>query len=544
MLNVSCMLGLVMLFQDPQAADATDELMAADRAFCEETIQRGVDGWLAWFADDAVIFPAQGTPIRGSNALSTYYRERSFPPPGFRWQPERAAITAARDLGWTLGSWTMGEPVTQRGTYLTIWRRQDGGGWKVAADCGGDAHVRTRLPHGVTPQTQLTWNSVFEGRSQADELRWQAGTLDGVSSTGRFLTVWRRDEDRWKVEIEIGGLETTPPRVEPWPEANARFEHHPRWLGADDAYSVRLGEERILWLFADTFLGKGDVRTRGGSRMIRNSLAIQRGRNPVTARFTFHWATRDGEPHSFFDRPGDTWFWPGDGERVGDALVVFLMEVRSSTEGLGFAVVGARAVRIANPDDEPDAWDVAWLDVPTNDRRIIVGAASVFEYEQFVYACSPQEGGAHDAYLVRWPRAAFTRGDLSNMTWWGGPQGFVPATQGNDPVPIFTGAQTEFTMHHDVDRRRFVVVQTQGFGGTTIGVREAPRPEGPWSACTTIYRPPESDREGTLVYAAKAHPELEGDGLVLTYVANHTNFATVVNDPSLYFPRFLRVRDK
>ena len=42
--------------------------------------------------------------------------------------------------------------------------------------------------------------------------------------------------------------------AEPWPEADALFRSDPRWLGADDAYSVDLGGRRVLWLFADTFV--------------------------------------------------------------------------------------------------------------------------------------------------------------------------------------------------------------------------------------------------------------------------------------------------
>ena len=79
-----------------------------------------------------------------------------------------------------------------------------------------------------------------------------------------------------------------------------------------------------------------------------------------------------------------------------------------------------------------------------------------------------------------------------------------------------------------------------GFGQTSIGLRRAPRLTGPFDAPTAIARPDESARDGVLVYAAKAHASLvTPDGAVLiTYATNHRDFATLVADQSLYYPRF------
>jgi hypothetical protein len=59
----------------------------------------------------------------------------------------------------------------------------------------------------------------------------------------------------------------------------------------------------------------------------------------------------------------------------------------------------------------------------------------------------------------------------------------------------------------------------------------------------SVWRPPESKREGALIYAAKAHPELDADGaLAVTYISSSFDGATVVADESLYYPRFIRLR--
>ena len=48
-------------------------------------------------------------------------------------------------------------------------------------------------------------------------------------------------------------------------------------------------------------------------------------------------------------------------------------------------------------------------------------------------------------------------------------------------------------------------------------------------------------KAGAFVYAGKAHPELTGAPLVATYASNAFDFATVVADMSLYYPRFVRL---
>ena len=75
---------------------------------------------------------------------------------------------------------------------------------------------------------------------------------------------------------------------------------------------------------------------------------------------------------------------------------------------------------------------------------------------------------------------------------------------------------------------------------TRIGVRTATAAIGPWSPACAAFTPPESGEPDVLVYAAKAHPELAGGSLVITYATNGT-LAQVATSPSLYYPRFVRV---
>lgn len=116
----------------------------------------------------------------------------------------------------------------------------------------------------------------------------------------------------------------------------------------------------------------------------------------------------------------------------------------------------------------------------------------------------------------------------------------MPAPELLDPQ-VLTDTQVEFTVHHDVARAQHVQLQSQGFGGTDLAYRTATALAGPWTGPTVFHRPPESDGPNAFVYAGKAHPELTGADLVVTYAANSFEFADLFNNPALYYLLFVRV---
>lgn len=124
------------------AADPKQELIDADRAFAKETSARGLDGWMSWFAENASLNTPKGH-LRGRIALSEYYKGM-FARPGFslKWEPFHAEISADGTLGYTLGTSVAtardsdGREQEHSGRYVTIWRRQRNGAWKVETDLG------------------------------------------------------------------------------------------------------------------------------------------------------------------------------------------------------------------------------------------------------------------------------------------------------------------------------------------------------------------------------------------------------------------------
>jgi hypothetical protein len=350
-----------------------------------------------------------------------------------------------------------------------------------------------------------------------------------------WLTVWACARG---VEGTVRPHASTTATARSWPEADALFTRDPQWLGGDAAVSVPLDGDRILWLFGDSFIARVAGGSRADASFVHNSIGLQHGADPSRARMRFYAGARaDTMPASFFADDGASWFWPGDGLYRDHVLTLFLERMRPDAKpgGLGFVAMGWSAVRVRNADAEPSAWVLEPLQTPDTGELGIVGASVLCEGEH-VLAYGVREPGDHAVMLLRWPLTAFTRGDLQHPEYF---RGGATWDDGPGSVVIAEGA-TEFSVS-SLGRERYVQVQSRGFGAAPIALRFARTPGGPFSATSDVYLPPEAAQRDVLLYAARAHPELEGGSLVITYASNGLDFARVVADRSLYFPRFVRV---
>jgi len=335
-----------------------------------------------------------------------------------------------------------------------------------------------------------------------------------------------------------------------WPAADSIFQNDPSWIGADAAYSVDLGPSpggaRVLWLFGDTFIAKDASRSRSSSWFVRNSVAIQSGSydpSSSAAKIAFSWKTTAGAASSFFPESGAHWFWPLGGVRLASRLVLFLLEESQTGQGaFGFQAVGTKVVFVTNPDADPSTWNVTDGNLPTFSFPIAFGAA-VARDGAYVYAFGDAEPGDHSVYVARFDAATLDAGDASSPLFYDGASWTAAGT--SPPKTIFPSSSaldnppTEFSVHKRADGT-WLAVHSIGFGATKVAIRTAPSPQGPWTSPCAAFTPPEASRSNVIEYAAKAHPELSGGSLVITYATNSTDLATVASDMTIYFPRFVR----
>lgn len=357
-------------------------------------------------------------------------------------------------------------------------------------------------------------------------------------------SAWRRVEGAGIVSDPVRHVEAPCFEASAWREADRLFHLDPHWLGADGASTVDLGGGRTLWLFGDTWIDTSGKGTRQGARMVSNSVAVQSGTDPAVADIVFHWGKgADGQPEAFVpDRDGER-HWFGNGVRLDDRLVLFLSKTISTDMGLGFDTAGWTAVMVDNPDAEVSDWQVRTLETPTNPLGIIVGFAAALELGGHVYALGSQNPvKSHPIYAARWPVEEVRHGRLMNPEWWAGDRlGWVTDSSGAPRWPLFENGQSELSVHLDPMTRRFLAVQTQGFGPADVMVRAAPALTGPWTERQMLYRPSEYRRPNVMIYAAKAHPQLTGADLVLTYATNTFEFDEHLTDDRIYYPRFVRL---
>lgn len=113
-----------------------DSLIDAERAFSLRSVDRGMkEAFLTNLAENAVLFrplPTNGVEL---------WTKREAPRATLVWEPAFAEVSGAGDLGVTTGPWELRSPPDLlqppvHGHFISVWRRQPSGVWKVELDLG------------------------------------------------------------------------------------------------------------------------------------------------------------------------------------------------------------------------------------------------------------------------------------------------------------------------------------------------------------------------------------------------------------------------
>ena len=322
------------------------------------------------------------------------------------------------------------------------------------------------------------------------------------------------------------------------------FTRDPVWRGADGASSIDLGNGKILWLFSDTFIDAKATGSRENATMVRNSVGVQEGNDLNGKTPNYFWGRTGDQPDSFFKVSGDFWFWTGHGARIKDKLIVFLMKIKSVKTGLGFEAFGWYVVLISNPDEEPSKWNMQYFEGPDT-FGTMAGSAAVLKDQHYIYAFGAVEPATHEVYLLRWKIEKAYQGEMANPDWYINGKWQARNAREQVPAPLFVGG-SEYSVHYDTLLKKYIQIQSFGFGEGKIGLRMADSIQGKWSEPYLFYTPSYTGVKRPFMYAAKAHPELRGNGIYITYNVNSFDFGELVKNQKLYFPKFilLKVEEK
>lgn len=127
----------------PDLETTRNALMAADRDFARESQVRRLDAWLDMFADSALLVRPNAALAKGKatvrESLGAAFADTSF---SLNWEPVLAEASRSGDLGYTVGLSQSrrvgpdGNAIVGTGKYVTIWRKEADGAWKVVLDVG------------------------------------------------------------------------------------------------------------------------------------------------------------------------------------------------------------------------------------------------------------------------------------------------------------------------------------------------------------------------------------------------------------------------
>lgn len=140
-------------------------LMTADREWSQTT--KEPEKFVAFFADGASMYPPAMPIITGGEAIRKTFAEMSKTP-GFAlsWTATKADVGTSGDVGYTAGTYQMTMAgVTEKGKYITVWKKQADGAWKVAEDIfnADEAPKPPAGTHVTLPASALTWGDAPPG---------------------------------------------------------------------------------------------------------------------------------------------------------------------------------------------------------------------------------------------------------------------------------------------------------------------------------------------------------------------------------------------
>ena len=118
-------------------------LFDLEARFAKDVLAHGGAGFASWFADDGVALGNGAAPLVGKVAIA---KSAQWLPKDYQltWTPTDAMMGPSGDMGYTWGHYeghskdANGNPVLTSGRYITMWRKEADGSWKVVLDAGSN----------------------------------------------------------------------------------------------------------------------------------------------------------------------------------------------------------------------------------------------------------------------------------------------------------------------------------------------------------------------------------------------------------------------
>lgn len=132
----------VKLYSQMELQKEIEALKQVDIEFSRLSEEKGMkEAFLAYISDDGVLLRPYSMPIAGYEAVKKSLEEGGgdFT---LTWSPLFADVSLSGDMGYTYGLYDLtikdsnGAEQIHKGTYVSIWKKDNSGKWKFTLDTG------------------------------------------------------------------------------------------------------------------------------------------------------------------------------------------------------------------------------------------------------------------------------------------------------------------------------------------------------------------------------------------------------------------------
>jgi ketosteroid isomerase-like protein len=122
-------------------ATAEAAIRAADEEWSKSAADNNIDTWMAHYTDDVAALPPNEPTAVGRDATRKSIAA-FLATPGLKvsWKTTKVEAAKSGEIGYSYGTYEItfkdakGKPMSDRGKYLEVWKKQSDGTWKCAAD--------------------------------------------------------------------------------------------------------------------------------------------------------------------------------------------------------------------------------------------------------------------------------------------------------------------------------------------------------------------------------------------------------------------------
>ena len=139
---IAILLATPVFPQNKKPETGADLLFQLEADFAHAVAEHGQAAFVTYFAEDGVELDNGG----GIVTKEDMRKEPAWPDgTSLTWTPVKADMAASGDLGYTYGTFVFksknkeGKIVSSYGKYMSVWKKQKDGSWKVVVDMGNSS---------------------------------------------------------------------------------------------------------------------------------------------------------------------------------------------------------------------------------------------------------------------------------------------------------------------------------------------------------------------------------------------------------------------